>query len=68
MLEDNFVTSMIKADGNVLAFFSRPIAAGARRADDRDLALAAGQAAASSRCRYGRTVTVPVMYGCTEQT
>ena len=27
MLEDNFVSSMIKADGNVLAFFSRPIAA-----------------------------------------
>jgi len=28
MLEENFVSSMIKADGNVLAFFSRPIAAG----------------------------------------
>jgi putative tricarboxylic transport membrane protein len=27
MLEENFVSSMIKADGNVLAFFSRPIAA-----------------------------------------
>ncbi len=27
MLEENFVTSMIKADGNVLAFFSRPVAA-----------------------------------------
>jgi putative tricarboxylic transport membrane protein len=27
MLEDNFVSSMIKADGNVLAFFGRPIAA-----------------------------------------
>src|SRR4051794_25605994 len=27
MLEDNFVSSMIKSDGNVLAFFSRPIAA-----------------------------------------
>jgi TctA family transporter len=27
MLEDNFVSSMIKADGNPLAFFSRPIAA-----------------------------------------
>jgi putative tricarboxylic transport membrane protein len=28
MLEENFVSSMIKADGNLLAFFSRPIAAG----------------------------------------
>ncbi len=27
MLEENFVTSMIKADGNVLAFFYRPVAA-----------------------------------------
>lgn len=27
MLEENFVTSMIKSDGNMLAFFSRPIAA-----------------------------------------
>ncbi|TCT13667.1 TctA family transporter [Tepidamorphus gemmatus] len=28
MLEDTFVTSMIKADGSFLAFFERPIAAG----------------------------------------
>jgi putative tricarboxylic transport membrane protein len=28
MLEQNFVTSMIKADGDLLAFFARPIAAG----------------------------------------
>jgi putative tricarboxylic transport membrane protein len=28
MLEDNFMSSMIKADGNLLGFFSRPIAAG----------------------------------------
>jgi TctA family transporter len=28
MLEQNFMTSMIKADGNMLAFFYRPIAAG----------------------------------------
>jgi putative tricarboxylic transport membrane protein len=27
MLEENFITSMIKADGNLLAFFSRPVAA-----------------------------------------
>ena len=27
MLEENFVTSMIKSDGHVLAFFERPIAA-----------------------------------------
>jgi TctA family transporter len=27
MLEENFVTSMIKADGNLLAFFFRPLAA-----------------------------------------
>ena len=27
MLEENFVTSMIKADGNLLAFFHRPVAA-----------------------------------------
>ncbi len=27
MLEDNFVTSMIKADGDLLAFFDRPVAA-----------------------------------------
>jgi putative tricarboxylic transport membrane protein len=26
MLEENFITSMIKSDGNVFAFFSRPIA------------------------------------------
>ncbi|MCX7152570.1 MAG: tripartite tricarboxylate transporter permease [Proteobacteria bacterium] len=28
MLEENFISSMIKADGNLLGFFSRPIAAG----------------------------------------
>ena len=28
MLEENFISSMIKADGNLVAFFSRPIAAG----------------------------------------
>jgi TctA family transporter len=28
MLEQNFVTSMIKADGHILAFFERPVAAG----------------------------------------
>ena len=27
MLEENFVTSMIKSDGNLLAFFARPVAA-----------------------------------------
>ena len=27
MLEENFVTSMIKSDGNLLAFFERPVAA-----------------------------------------
>ena len=27
MLEENFITSMIKSDGNMMAFFSRPIAA-----------------------------------------
>jgi TctA family transporter len=27
MLEQNFMTSMIKADGSLLGFFSRPIAA-----------------------------------------
>jgi TctA family transporter len=27
MLEENFVTSMIKSDGNLLAFFQRPLAA-----------------------------------------
>ena len=27
MLEENFITSMIKSDGNLMAFFSRPIAA-----------------------------------------
>ena len=42
MLEENFVTSMIKADGNLLAFFSRPIAGDARRADAADLVPAAG--------------------------
>lgn len=28
LLEDSFITSMIKADGDLLAFFARPIAAG----------------------------------------
>jgi putative tricarboxylic transport membrane protein len=27
MLQENFMTSMIKADGNLLAFFDRPIGA-----------------------------------------
>ena len=27
MLEDNFMSSMIKADGDLMGFFSRPIAA-----------------------------------------
>ncbi len=27
MLEDNFISSMIKADGKLLAFYGRPIAA-----------------------------------------
>ncbi len=41
MLEQNFVTSMIKAGGNPLAFFERPIAGGARHRDHPDLADAA---------------------------
>ena len=28
MVEDNFITTMIRNDGNLLAFFERPIAAG----------------------------------------
>jgi TctA family transporter len=28
MLEENFISSMIKADGRLLSFFERPIAAG----------------------------------------
>jgi len=28
MLEENFISSMIKADGRLFAFFERPIAAG----------------------------------------
>jgi TctA family transporter len=28
MLEENFITSMIKSDGNLAAFVGRPIAAG----------------------------------------
>jgi TctA family transporter len=28
MLEENFITSMIKSDGRFLGFFERPIAAG----------------------------------------
>ena len=28
MLEENFISSMIKADGRMLAFFERPIAGG----------------------------------------
>ena len=28
MLEENFITSMIKSDGSLMAFFTRPIAAG----------------------------------------
>jgi putative tricarboxylic transport membrane protein len=28
MLEQNFITSLIKSDGNFLGFFARPIAAG----------------------------------------
>ena len=28
MLEEHFISSMIKADGRLLAFFERPIAAG----------------------------------------
>jgi len=28
MLEENFITSMIKSDGDLLGFFQRPIAAG----------------------------------------
>lgn len=28
LLEESFVTSMIKADGNLLAFFERPVAGG----------------------------------------
>jgi TctA family transporter len=27
MLEENFITSMIKSDGNLLAFVDRPVAA-----------------------------------------
>ena len=44
MLEENFVTSMIKADGNLLAFFKRPIAGGAGGGDVRDPRAAARRA------------------------
>ena len=48
MLEENFVSSMIKSDGNVLAFFEPADRRDARRADDRDLVLAAAAAAPPS--------------------
>ena len=59
MLEENFISSMIKSDGNVLAFFS---------AADRGVALGVLtiaiwfwplRQAPPRRARYGRTVTVP---------
>ncbi len=40
MLEENFVTSMIKADGDPSAFVTRPIAGGSRGRDLRDPVLA----------------------------
>ena len=47
MLEENFVTSMIKSDGNLLAFFDRPVAADAGRADAGGLVPAAADAPAA---------------------
>ena len=41
MLEENFISSMIKADGRLLAFFERPIAGGLGVADARGARLAA---------------------------
>ncbi len=56
MLEENFVTSMIKSDGNLLGFFSRPIAASARRADALRVVPAAGDPAAAAACRRVRSI------------
>ena len=58
---------MIKSDGNLLGFFTRPIAA-ALGALTIAIWLWPLRQAACRACRYGRTVTVPAMYGCTEQT
>ena len=41
MLEENFITSMIKSDGNLLAFFTRPVAATLGGADAGGLVPAA---------------------------
>ncbi len=46
MLEENFVTSMIKADGNLLAFFERPVAATLGVLTLRRMVPAAGDSAA----------------------
>ena len=59
MLEENFVTSMIKSDGNLLAFFERPIAGDAGRADARRLVPAAADApAAPARRRLSAAAAV----------
>ncbi len=57
MLEENFVTTMIKADGNLLAFFDRP---DRRRAGGRGhphLDAVAGRLAAPQAHRSGRRLS-----------
>ena len=49
MLEENFVTSMIKSDGNLLAFFDAAGRGDARRADAGRLVPAAGRPAPAAR-------------------
>ena len=71
MLEENFITSMIKADGNaarVLRAGRSPAALGALTIAIWLWPLLRRRARAGCRLGigYGRTVTVPRMYGCTE--
>ena len=59
MLEDNFVTSMIKSDGNLLAFFASSRGGHARRDDARGVVPADPDApAAAARGRVNRAVHV----------
>ena len=59
MLEENFVTSMIKADGDASAFFTRPIAGGLAAAHLRDPGVAGVRGLVAPRTRTAGGLTPP---------
>jgi hypothetical protein len=64
MVEQSFVTSLIKSDGDVLPFFERPVSSRAGDADGGRAALAAGRLDLAARAAARRRQDGRQAEGC----